>query len=121
MKPLLQTQVPAFLKRFDNFKDAEFRSLEIISPLLITLTLATQDSARAYDWVTITLEFSGVSDAKLLSEKQLAYIDMSEGISLISIENKFAFAISECYNIASVKNSSLYLIADSLKYKEGQF
>ena len=121
MRPLLQTDIVPFLKRFDNFKDAEFRSLEIISPLLITLTLAVQDASRAFDWITITLEFSGISDAKLLEEQQLSFIDMSEGISLISIENKFAFATSECYNISCIKNSSLYLIADSLKYQEGQF
>jgi hypothetical protein len=121
MKPLLQTQVPAFLKRFDNFKDAEFRSLEIISPIHIKIILATQDSARAYDWITISLEFSGVSDAKLLQENQLSFLDMSEGISLLNIENKFAFGITECYNISSVRNSSLYLIAQSIKYQEGQF
>lgn len=121
MKPLLQTQLPAFLQRFENFKDAELRSLEIILPTLIRLTLAVQDSARAFDWITITLEFNGVSDARLLEENQLSYIDMSDGISLLYEENKFAFGLAECYNISSIKNSTLYLVAESLKYEEGQF
>ncbi|MBN2815445.1 MAG: hypothetical protein JXQ67_02080 [Campylobacterales bacterium] len=121
MKPLAQTQLQTFLKRFENFKDAELRSLKILSPTAMQLTLAVQDSARAFDWITITLEFNGVSDAKLLDEQQLLFIDMSEGISLIFEDNLFAFGISECYNISSIKNSSLYLIAESLKYEEGQF
>lgn len=121
MKPIPQTQLSNFLERFSHFKDAELRSLEIILPTVIRVTLAAQDSARAYDWITVTFEFSGVSDAKLLEENQLSYVDMSDGISLIYEENKFAFAVSECYNIPSVKNSSLYLVGDSLKYEEGQF
>jgi hypothetical protein len=121
MKPLLQTQLSAFLKRFENFKDADFRSLQIISPTNIKLTLAVQDSARAYDWITITLEFNGVSDARLVEENQLSFLDMSEGVSLLALDNKFAFGISECYNISSIKNSSCYLVAESIKYEEGQF
>ena len=66
MKPLHLNELPAFNERFSHFKDAEFRSLNIISPLHIQTTFAVQDSARAYDWITITLEFNGVSDARLL-------------------------------------------------------
>jgi len=121
MRPLLQTQLTSFLERFDNFKDAEFRSLELISPINIKLTFAAQDKARAFDWITITLEFNGVSDAKLLEEKQLSLVDMSEGFSLLFNENKFAFGIGECYNISGIRSSSCYLISDSLKYEENQF
>lgn len=121
MKPLLQTQLSTFLQRFENFKDAEFRSLEIILPTVIKLTLAAQDSARAFDWITISLEFHGVNDARLLQENQLSYVDMSDGASLLYEENMFAFGLAERYNISSIKNSSIYLIAESLKYEEGQF
>ena len=121
MKPLQPTQLSTFTKRFDNFKDAELRSVKVISPLTIRLTVAVQDSARAHDWITVSFEFNGVQDAKLLEESQLSYVDMNQGGSLIYDENLFAFGISECYNISTIKNSSLYLIAESLKYEEGPF
>jgi hypothetical protein len=121
MKPILKKEIASFLKRFDNFRDAELRSLEIISATSIKLVFATQDSSRAFDWITIKLEFNGVSDAKLIQEKQLSFIDMSEGITLLEHQNKFAFAISECYNATSILNSSLYIMADNLKYQEEQF
>lgn len=121
MKPLLQTQLLTLLERFDSFKNAEFRTLKIISPTNVSLTLALQDGAREFDWITLTLEFFGVSDARLLEEKQLNFIDMSDGASLFFEENKFAFGIAERYNISNVKNSSFYLICDSIKYEEGQF
>ena len=109
------------LTRFDSFKDAEFRSLEILSPLEIEATFAVQDSARAFDWITITLQFSGVSDARLIDGNKIAYIDMSEGISIIKEDNFIAFGIGECYNSSTIKNSSCYIIAKSLKYFEGSF
>jgi len=121
MKPLLQTQLSTFLERFNYFKDAECRSLEILSANLMQLTLATQDSARAFDWITVTFEFSGIEDARLLQENQLSLVDMSDGITIMKSEQKFAFALGECYNISAITNSSCYLLVNSIKYQEGQF
>ena len=109
------------LARFDNFKDAEFRSCEIISPTDITLTFALQDSARAFDRITISLEFTGISDAQLVDGNKISYIDMSEGISIIKEDESIAFGIGECYNISTIKSSSCYIISNTLKYEEGLF
>ena len=109
------------LARFDNFKGAEFRSLDILSPLEINATFAVQDAARAHDWITITLKFTGVNDARLVDTKRISFIDLSEGISIIKDGTLIAFGIAECYNVESIKNSSCYVIANSLKYEEGNF
>jgi len=121
MKPLNPSELSSFLERFDTFKDSEIRSLELLSASQMQITLTAQDSARAHDWITITFEFSGIEDAKLLPDNQLNYVDMNDGISLLYEENKFAFAIGECYNISNVKNAPLYIVASDLKYQEGQF
>ena len=113
--------IPAFLKRFNNFKDAEFRSIDLISPLQIKLVFAVQDEARAFDWITISLEFNGVVDARLLEHNRLSLVDMSDGINIVKDGELFAFAIGECYNISNIKNSVCYLIANDLKYQEGLF
>jgi len=109
------------LQRFDNFKDAELRLVEVISPLHIKVTLAVQDKARDFDWITLTLEFTGIVDARLPQENQLQFIDMSEGANIIKDDNKFAFAIGACYNISTVKNSIFYIISTDLKSQEGPF
>ena len=109
------------LARFDHFKDAEFRSLEVLTPLEINATFAVQDGARAYDWITITLKFSGVSDARLVDGNKISFLDLSDGISILKDADSIAFGIGECYNIASIKNSSCYIIASSMKYEEGNF
>lgn len=119
MKPI--TNAKEFLKRFDSFKGGEIRSIKILSPTAMLVTLAGQDSARAFDWITIDLEFSGVSDARLLDDTKLSLIDMDDGLSIVYENNKFAFSVGECYNISTTKNSSCYIIGNSLKYSEGAF
>lgn len=109
------------LERFENFKDAEFRSLEVLSPEQLNLTFAVQDKAREFDWITLSLEFSGITDAKLLQESKMKLIDLSDGINIIKTDTGFAFGIGECYNISTIKSSSCYIIANTLKYEEGLF
>ena len=121
MKPLIKKELSAFVERFDNFKDAEFRSCQILSPIEMKLVFAVQDAARAHDWITVELEFNGVSDAKLVDENKISFISMGDGASIIENDNSFAFAIGECYNVSSIKNSVCYIISKNLKYKEGLF
>jgi hypothetical protein len=111
MKPLLPQDISAFLKRFENFKDADFRSLEVLSPTNIKISFAVQDTARAFDWITIILEFQDLVDAALVPDNQLSYIDMSEGIHLSYDEN---------YTLQII-NATFFLKAKTLKFEEGTF
>lgn len=121
MKPLAKTELATFSKRFENFKNAEFRSVEIISAFEVALTIALQDSSRDFDWITLKLLFSQISDAKLVEDSKLPYIDLQEGITLLTLDDSVAFAVGECYNISTVKSSQFYIICKSLKYEESSF
>ncbi len=121
MRPLLAKALPQFMQRFDNFKEGEFRSLEVISPTNMKLIFALQDSSKEFDWITLELEFEGVSDARLLDSSKLHLVDMSSGVSIIHEENNFAFGIDNYNNISNIKDSICYIIASSLKYKENSF
>ncbi|MBC8237959.1 MAG: hypothetical protein H8E76_06985 [Helicobacteraceae bacterium] len=119
MKPLGDIQT--FLKRFDNFKGGEFRSLEVLSPTAMSVTLAGQDEARGFDWVSMKLEFNGVSDARLLDESKLSLLDMNDGISIVSEGSSLAFGIGECYTLPSIKNSSCFILSTDIRQEEGTF
>ncbi len=121
VKPLLEKDLNFFLKRFNNFIDAELRHVEIVSPTIISITIAAQDSARAFDWITVKLEFSGVRDAKLLDANKLSFVDMSDGTTLLNEDTVFAFATSKCSNLSGIKTSTCYIIGSDLKYQEGSF
>ena len=119
MKPL--QNIETFLKRFNYFRDGEFRSVTIINPTTILVILAGQDEALAYDWKSVHIEFSGVVDAKLLADTQYPLLDMGNGISLIQDNNAIAFGVDECRTVASIKTSSCYIEATTLKYEENAF
>lgn len=121
MRPLLKNDLESFLKRFGNFIDAELRSIEILTPTTLKITLAAQDGARGFDWISLELEFSGVSDAKLPESSKLTHTDMSDGITLISAEGSFVFALGACKSFSAAASSACYIKASSLKYKEGSF
>ena len=121
MKPLLKKDLPTFLKRFGSFIDAEFRHIEVVSPTVICITLAGQDSARGFDWITVEFEFSGVSDARLIDSSKLSHVDVGDGISIIYEDGLFAFGIGEYTTISGLKSSTCQITSSSLKYQEGQF
>ncbi len=112
MKPLLATQFDEFLKRFDFCKDGEVQNVTIKSPSEISIKLTTQDSAKDFDWISITLEFSGVIDASLVDSSKLHLLDMGDGISLEKNKTDFIFKIN---------NSTLFIKFSTLKFKEGLF
>jgi hypothetical protein len=121
MKPLLAKDLPLFMQRFDNFKDGEFRSLEVNSPTSIKLIFAVQDNAKEFDWITLELAFEGVSDARLVDISKLHLVNMSDGVNIISEDKQYAFGIGDYQNITNIKDSICYIIASSLKYKENSF
>ena len=121
MKPLLAKDLSSFMQRFDNFKDGEFRSLEVTSPLDMKLIFAVQDRAKEFDWITLELAFEGVSDAKLLDSSKLHLLDMSDGVSLLHDTKSYTFGIGHYTNTSNIKDSILYIVCKSLKYKENSF
>ena len=121
MKPLLSKDIPNFVKRFGNFVDAEIRTIEVVSPTTMRVAIACQDSARGFDWLTITLECSDILDARLLDDSKLSLIDMSDGASIIFEDDNFAFGIGDYHNLSGIKNAISYIISSSLKYEEGPF
>ena len=121
MKPLIRKDLPIFLERFGHFVDCELRSIEVTSPTTMLVTVAAQDTARGFDWLSIKLEFNGVSDARLLENSQLSHVDLNDGINIIYEDDKYAFGIGNYTNLSSIKNSTCYITSSTLKYEEGAF
>lgn len=117
IKPLAKKDIDNFLKRFDRFIDSTIKEISLKSPTLLSVTLEAQDSLRGFDWITITLEFSGVSDALIPKDEKLPFIDMSEGITLTTEQNEYLFAIGK-YNTLTITDSICYIKSSTLKYAE---
>ena len=119
MRPL--TSSNTLLKRIDHAIDGVIRSVTIQSPTVMTITLSVQDKGREYDWINITLEVSGIVDARFVDESKLSFLDMSEGISVIVDGHQAGVGIGKCSGIDNLKDLPLYLLGDSVKYEELNF
>lgn len=112
MKPLLQKDLKSFLDRFDGFKDGEFRHLEVLSPTTFKITLAGQDKARGFDWLTVDFELNQITSANILDNSKLLLIDMNDGINISNNGTNFAF---------KVLDSTFFIECSTIKYQEGAF
>jgi len=117
MKPLSKNDLKAFLERFDNLSGGELVSLEILSPVAFKITLTVQDKNRAFDWVNLSFELSGVDDAKLIEDSALKAVDMQEGGNITFTDK----GIELGFGSSEYLSSPLHLRAQTLKYVETDF
>ena len=117
MKPLLKNDLKAFLERFEHVRGGEIVSFQIITPTSFKITLTAQDKNRAFDWVNLNLELSGVTDAKLLDDSALRALDMEEGINIDYTDEGILLGFGAEEYLAS----PLRLCTEVLKYEESPF
>ncbi len=117
MKPLHKQDLKAFLERFDDMRGGEVVSLEMASPTAFKIALTVQDKNRAYDWVNLNFELSGVNDAKLLDDSALKAVDMEEGVNIRFTDEGIEIGLGASEYLAS----PLRLRAETLKYEETDF
>ena len=121
MRPLSKNEIESFLSRFERFVDSEVKSITVQSPTVIEVRLSVQDSALGFDWIDLSFELLNVSEANLIDNSKLAYLDMTEGMSIVFEDNKFVFCYGDYSSIRSAKDSALFVICDSIKYEELPF
>lgn len=122
VKPLASSAAAASLcERILNGEGAILRSLTLEGPTSASLSLSVQDKQRGYDWIDITFEISGLSDAKLVDDNQLEFIDTDEGITLLFENGSWGFGIGSYGSLGALKSAPLYLVGTSAKYEEAPF
>jgi len=117
MKTLNKQDLNAFMERFSNFSGGELVSLEVCSPTTFKIALTVQDKNRAFDWVDLNFELSGVNDAKLLDESALKAVDMQEGGNI----NFTQEGIEIGFGSDEYLSSPLHIRAEVLKFEETSF
>ena len=117
MKPLSKNDLKTFMHRFNNGTGGELVSFETLSPSSFAIALTVQDTNRAFDWVNLVMEFSGVTDAKLLDDKALKAVDMAEGINIAFTDE----GVEVGFGSDEYLSSPLHLRAETVKYEERDF
>lgn len=121
MKPLTPANIDDLLDRIYDAEGGELRSIVMHNPTRFTVTLSVQDTNRGNDWINIAFEINGVSDAKLIDDDKLKFVDMDGGVSILYEGDEVGFAFGDYGYIDSAKDSIIYLIGKSIKYEELPF
>jgi hypothetical protein len=121
MKPLSPASAAALLTRIDGGTGCELRALSVIDPTTLRLRLSVQDRNRGFDWIDLVFEVSGVTDAALVEDGKLGFVDCSEGISLFAENGSAGVGVGSYDSSEALKSSGLYLLGSSLKFEEAEF
>ncbi len=121
MRPLSKSTARELLKRLNAAEDSEVREILIMSPTSFKIELSVQDPNRGYDWINIAFEISGITDALLVDDAKLSYLDMSNGIGIIFENENIGFTNSKCESLSKIRENQLYFIGASIKYEELPF
>lgn len=119
MTPLNSNSVKKLLERIEYAQDGEIRSLIPLSPTSVSIRFSVQDVARGYDWIDVAFVIDGVSDARLVSDRVLGSLELSEGITVEITANSAALAIGR-YG-GRTHEAPLYIIGKTMGYEELPF
>lgn len=111
------TEIISLLKKYNNFKYAQVRSIEQFPDNSKTLTLAILDDDEE-DLNIVEIEFSNVQNSRILQNSVLGFLDMSSGISIIKENNLYGFALGSGTAMLHVHNAPLFIVAADIKIQE---
>jgi len=110
-------QINTLLEKYNNFKDAQIRSIQTLSDSSKVLTLVIQDD-DGEDINSVKIEFNNVANSKILDNSVLSYMDMGFGISIIKEHDLYGFALGSGTAMLHVLNAPLYIVASDINIEE---
>ncbi len=121
MRPVLASEIEAFEARFDYAINGVLHAITVIDPKTMIVRLSVQDEARGFDWIDLELQISGVSDARLIDDEKLKYVDMSEGMTMLYENGEVVIAVGEYDYMEAALHAPLFIRGSALKYQENTF
>lgn len=110
-------QINTLLKKYNNFKYDQIRSIQQPSDgsKIVTIALLDDDGE---DTGSVTMKFKNINNSKLLVDSVLGFLDMSSGITLIKENNLYGFAVGSGTSMLNVHSSPLFIVASEIKIQE---
>ena len=122
MKPFSSSSsASALCERILHGEGAMLKSLKLHGPTSATLRVSVQDKHRGFDWIDVLFEMNGMSDARLVDEEKLGFVDTNEGITILFEEGVWGLGVGRYGSLRALGSAPLYLVGTSLKYEEAPF
>lgn len=110
-------EINNLLEKYHNFRDAQIRSVQNLTETSKRLTIAIMDD-DGEDTGSVTLEFDGITESRILDNSVLAFLDMMRGITLIKENDLYGFGLGQGSAMLQVHNAPMYIIASQMKIEE---
>jgi len=110
-------KVDALLEKYDNFKDAQIRSVYNTAEDAKLVTIVIQDD-EGEDVESIKIEFKGVKESRILENSVLPMMDMMSGVSIVKEHDLYGFALGRGTAMLHVHNAPLFIIASEIEIQE---
>ncbi|MCO4845264.1 MAG: hypothetical protein KC427_04520 [Sulfurovum sp.] len=110
-------QINTLLEKYNNFKDAQIRSIQSLSDTSKVLTIVVQDD-DGEDLNTVKIEFNNITNSQILDNSVLPYMDMGFGISIIKEHDLYGFALGSGTAMLHVYNAPLFIVASDICIEE---
>ena len=110
-------EIDTLLKKYNNFKYEQIRSIEQLPDSSKIVTLVVQDD-DGEDINTVKIEFNNIKDSKILVDSVLSFLDMTSGITIIKENDLYGFAIGSGSAMLHVHNAPLYIISSGISIEE---
>ncbi len=118
MRELTASSHATLLKRIDGGVEAMLQQTEVIDPETISMRISVQDTLRGYDWIDLRFMITAVSDARLVDANKQAFLDSSDGITVMFENGLCAVAFGRYNTIDTLKTAQLYVIGGGIRYEE---
>ena len=105
------------LEKYDNFRDAQIRSVKNLSDSSKVVTIVLQDD-DGEDLNSVNIEFNDIKQSRILEGSVLAFLDLMSGVSIIKEHDLYGFAIGSGTVMLHVHNAPLFIVASEIKIEE---
>lgn len=110
-------EINTLLEKYNNFKDAQIRSIQPLSDTSKVLTIVVQDD-DGEDLNTVKITFDNIKDSRILVNSVLSYMDTGFGITIIKENDLYGFALGKGTAMLHVHNAPLYIVSSDIKIEE---
>lgn len=110
-------KITPILEKYNNFRDAQIRSVKNLSSDSKLVTIVLQDD-DGEDLNSVELEFSDIKESRILENSVLAYMDMMSGITVVKEHGLYGFALGKGSAMLHVHNAPFFIVSSSLLVRE---
>ena len=110
-------KIDTLLEEYNNFKDAQIRSVKNLTETSKLLTIVILDD-DGEDVKNIELTFSDIKKSRILEDHVLGFLDMMSGITIIKENNLYGFSVGSSSAMINVHSAPMYIVASEIKISE---